>query len=179
MVNSSVQNVALSKVSSLVVVRFSLTFPMNSWTSANVNGVVSEDVVVYSPGLRRKKNASVIICALANKGGEFDEAATDTMCLSAANGMGLTRRAGGSWRLYAASMRCRRKSIPLDEVKRGSGAPILASVCPTDRKAPSTVRLRTPLPCGAISPERYRTAKTWRIAIGSLILESRGSKANL
>ena len=170
---------ALSRVSSLVVLRFSLIFPINSWTSAKVNGVVSEDEVVYSPGLRRKKNARVIICALANKGGELEEAAIDTMCLSAAKGIGLTRRAGGSSRLYAASMRWIRKSIPLDGFKRGSGPPTLARVCPTDRKAPSTVRPRTPLPFGAISPERYRTAKTWRSAIGSLVLESRGSKANL
>ena len=96
--------------------------------SANVNGVVSEGVEVYSPGLRRKKNASVIICALAKRRGDCEAAAILAICLSAASGMGLTRAGGGSCFLYAAIIRCMRKSIPPVQVRRGSWAPRLASV---------------------------------------------------
>ena len=40
-------------------------WPMNSWKSARVNGVVSEGVLVYSPGRIRKKKAMVSMSVMA------------------------------------------------------------------------------------------------------------------
>jgi len=65
-----------------------------------------------------------------------------------------------------------------EEARRGSEYPKPVNVCPTLRRASSTVRDRTGLPLGAMEPVRYRWAKTWRRAIGSWRLVSRASMAN-
>jgi hypothetical protein len=73
---------------------------------------------------------------------------------------------------------CESTILPL-EVRRGSGFPRPANVCPTLCKASSTVPVRTGLLVGAMVPMRYHWAKTWKRETGaSWRLESRASTAN-
>ena len=77
------------------------------------------------------------------------------------------------------NMRLRRKSRFPCVVRRGSGDPTLASVWPTLRKAPSTVRLRTGRWLVLMAPVRKRWAKTWRKGIGSSKCSREGSMDNV
>ena len=84
-----------------------------SWTSPKWKGVVSEVASVYSPGRSRKKNAMMIMSAVASnvlaEGGRCW--AMKAIRLMTWIGMGLTRPAGGSSFFHAAIVRWIRKSI--------------------------------------------------------------------
>ena len=101
------------------------------------------------------------------------------MCLIIHIGTGLTRLGGASTFLYDAHILVKRKSTVVLSFSRGSLAPTPAIVCPIARMEASTVRLLTFPPLGAISPERYRTAKIWRRKTGSEMVWSKGSMAML
>ena len=45
------------------VIKFRCWPPQKNWTSRSWNGVESDGLYAYSPGLRRKKNASPIVSA--------------------------------------------------------------------------------------------------------------------
>jgi hypothetical protein len=98
-VNVSATNVTRGKSAMGMVVAKKRCCPIQSWTSCNVNGVVSDGVPVYSPGRRRKKNARVIMSAMAWVPMDADGAdANEATWLKIWTGIGLTRLGGGSAR---------------------------------------------------------------------------------
>jgi hypothetical protein len=64
-VKVSATKVTRGKSSSGMLVAKRRCCPIQHCTSCNVKGVVSDAVPVYSPGHRRKKNAKVIMSAMA------------------------------------------------------------------------------------------------------------------
>ena len=118
---------------SVAVRRLSLRCPRNSWTSLNSNGVDSDVLMAYSPGLRRKKNAIQIMSAMARFKASSEATAMVMMRRRTGIGTGLTLFGAGSSLEYALSMRVIRKSTCPDGSRRGSGAPIARYVCATDR----------------------------------------------
>ena len=92
--------------------------------------------------------------AQARVKGSWDRTAWAMTCCKTGTGMGLTRDGGSSFLEKLENMRFKRKSKVPCGVSRGSGDPTLASVWPTLRTAPSTVRLRTGRWLGLMEPVR-------------------------
>jgi hypothetical protein len=99
-VKVSAMNVTRWRSGIVIVVAKKCWCPIQHCTSCRVNGVVSDVLVpVYSPGRSRKKNARLIMSAIACEPGVADgvhaRAATWRIILI---GMGTTRLGGGSTR---------------------------------------------------------------------------------
>ena len=82
---------------------------MNSCTSCSQNGSLS--LSVYSPGRRRKKNATMIMSAVAQNSGLCDSVVRDRAAMRRTTeiGIGLTRRGARSVDFQALRVRCRWK----------------------------------------------------------------------
>ena len=97
---------------------------MNNCASARVNGVVSEEKLVYFPGCKRKKKASTIILEVYCMISSLPARAMTIIRCSTEIGPGLTRRGGGSSLVYANHIRVRPKSILTIPVKHRSTPPV-------------------------------------------------------
>ena len=166
-VNSSVTKVAPKREESDADARSSFVFPTDRAISQRRNGWASGEAPVYSPGRSKKKKAKMIMSAMACKATSVEAWAVAAMCWMIGSGRGLTRCGGGSCLWKAWSMRLRRWSTWPGLLRRGSGDPRQANVCPTLRSASSTVRERTGSLDGLQVPVRYRRARTCRTGTGS------------
>ena len=113
--------------------------PMRKITSQSRNGCESAvgALEVCSPGRSRKKKPTTARSAAAMSVGVI---ANVTAWLTTANGSGWTRVTDGSDRVNPFNICWITKWTFPCRSYRGSSAPTLASVCPTARRAASTVR---------------------------------------